>query len=122
MWAGVGRHSCRNERGGEKMILDNADLEKALGKIDRDELVKLSMDLVNIPSHTGSEKQIAEFMLDWFRRNGLDTVRQEIEDNRLNAVGILKGTGQGLSLMFNGHMDTSLTGTADDLLLKRDIE
>ncbi|MBM2832238.1 MAG: dimer protein [Dehalococcoidia bacterium] len=104
------------------MILDKTDLEKALGKINREELVQLTMDLVNIPSHTGSEKQIAEFMLDWFQRNGLDTVRQEIEDNRLNAVGILKGTGQGLSLMFNGHLDTSLTGTADDLLLKRYIE
>jgi acetylornithine deacetylase len=113
---------CGTARRSGKMLFDRADLEKAIDKIDREELVQLTMDLVNIPSYTGSEKQIAEFMLGWFKRNGLETVRQEIEDDRLNAVGILRGTGKGLSLMFNGHMDTSLTGTPDDLLLQRAIE
>src|SRR3989304_5876059 len=38
-------------------------------------------------------------------------------NDRLNAVGLLKGICVGLSLMFNGHLDTSLTGTAEDLRL-----
>jgi acetylornithine deacetylase/succinyl-diaminopimelate desuccinylase-like protein len=54
-------------------------------------------------------------MLDWFARQGLKAIRQEVDPGRPNAVGILKGTGSGLSLMFNGHLDTSFTGTADDL-------
>ena len=41
-------------------------------------------------------------------------MRQEVEVDRPNAVGILKGQGDGLSLMFNGHMDTSFTGTEAD--------
>ncbi|HEX6512731.1 MAG TPA: M20/M25/M40 family metallo-hydrolase, partial [Chloroflexota bacterium] len=39
-----------------------------------------------------------------------------------NAVGILKGSGGGLSLMFNGHMDTSFTGTDEDLRIIATLE
>jgi acetylornithine deacetylase len=49
-------------------------------------------------------------------------VRQDIEVDRPNAVGILKGTGTGLSLGFNGHTDTSFTGTAEDLRMVGNIE
>ena len=37
---------------------------------------------------------------------GLEVRFQEIEKNRVNVIGILKGTGSGPSLMLNGHTDT----------------
>jgi acetylornithine deacetylase/succinyl-diaminopimelate desuccinylase-like protein len=104
------------------MALDKEIAKKVLAEIDRDELAQLGCDLVNIPSPTGQEKAVAEFILDWFKANGLKTVRQEVEVDRPNAVGVLKGDGTGLSLGFNGHMDTSFTGTSEDLRMVANIE
>ena len=83
---------------------------------------RLACDLVDIPSPTGQEKAIAEFILGWYQANGLKAVRQEVEVNRPNAVGVLKGDGTGLSLGFNGHMDTSFTGTPEDLRMVAKVE
>jgi acetylornithine deacetylase len=41
---------------------------------------------------------------------GLAVSWQEVEEGRANVVGLWHGTGNGKSLMFNGHMDTSNTG------------
>ncbi len=104
------------------MSLDKEAAKKVLAHIDRDELAQVACDLVNIPSPTGQEKGVAEYILDWFHANGLKAVRQEVEVERPNAVGVLKGDGTGLSLGFNGHMDTSFTGTREDLRMVANVE
>jgi acetylornithine deacetylase/succinyl-diaminopimelate desuccinylase-like protein len=104
------------------MAIDAPTAKKILAEIDRDELAQLGCDLTSISSPTGQEKALAEFILDWFEANGLKSVRQEVEVERPNAVGILKGDGSGLSLGFNGHMDTSFTGTAEDLRMVATVE
>jgi len=104
------------------MPIDKDAAQRILAQIDRDELAQLGCDLTSIPSPTGQEKAIAEFILDWFRANGLKAIRQDVEVDRPNAVGILKGDGSGLSLGFNGHIDTSFTGTAEDLRMVAKVE
>jgi acetylornithine deacetylase/succinyl-diaminopimelate desuccinylase-like protein len=96
------------------MAFDKTTAQKVLAKIDRDELAQLGCDLTTIPSPTGQEKAISEFILNWFEANGIKAVRQDVEFDRPNAVGVVKGDGTGLSLGFNGHMDTSFTGTEED--------
>jgi len=46
------------------MAIDVGLAKKVLAEIDRDELTQLACDLVNIPSPTGHEKAVAEFILD----------------------------------------------------------
>jgi acetylornithine deacetylase/succinyl-diaminopimelate desuccinylase-like protein len=104
------------------MALDQQAAKKVLAQIDRAELAQLACDLTSIPSPTGQEKAVAEFILAWFAANGLKAVRQDVEVDRPNAVGILKGDGTGLSLGFNGHTDTSFTGTSADLRMVASIE
>lgn len=104
------------------MPIDKEEAKKVLAHLDRDELAQLACDLVNIPSSTGQEKAVAEYILNWYKANGLKAIRQEVEAGRPNAVGILKGDGTGLSLGFNGHMDTSFTGTEEDLRMVANIE
>src|SRR5215472_11585957 len=111
-----------HDQAGEGMPLNPEAAKKVLAHIDRGELAQLGCDLTSIPSPTGQEKAIAEFILTWFEANGLKAVRQEVEPDRPNAVGILKGDGTGLSLSFNGHTDTSYTGTNADLRMVADIE
>ena len=104
------------------MPLDKEFARRVLAHIDRAELAQLGCDLTSIPSPTGQEKPIAEFILAWFDRNGIKSVRQEVEPDRPNAVGIVKGDGTGLSLGFNGHMDTSFTGTSADARMVAGLE
>src|ERR1051325_913135 len=101
------------------------------GKIDRSEVIKhinreqlgeLTKQLVDIPSPTGSERAIGEFIVDWFRRHGIRTVQQEIAADRVKASGIREGTGNGISLMINGHMDTSYTSPEEDRMFCRELE
>ena len=98
---------------------DQTDLIK---HIKREELADLTKDLVDIPSPTGSEKAIGEFILAWFARHGIKTVRQEIAPERINAVGVIEGRSNGVSLTINGHMDTSYTGTEEDRMFCRALE
>ena len=104
------------------MAVDTDAAKKVFAQIDRDELAQLGCDLTSIPSPTGREKAIAEFILNWFEAHGIKPVRQDVEVDRPNAVGIVKGDGTGLSLGFNGHMDTSFTGTAEDARMVANME
>ena len=84
--------------------------ERVTAQLSENRLVELLCDLVNIPSPTGSEQAMGEYLLRHFRSLGIEARAQELEEGRINAVGILRGTGGGPTLMFDGHMDTSLTG------------
>lgn len=91
-----------------KKIAD--DKQKVLSLINRDELVKIACDLVDIPSPTGQEKACADYILERYRKAGIKILPQVFEDGRSNAIGIIKGKGTGPTLMLNGHMDTSFVG------------
>jgi acetylornithine deacetylase/succinyl-diaminopimelate desuccinylase-like protein len=86
-------------------------LEKALGCLDAERLVGLTMELVNIPSQTGEEKAMALHFREVLAGAGMRTILQEVSPGRLNVLGALEGTGAGKRLMFNGHLDVSLKGT-----------
>src|SRR5476651_1269774 len=87
-----------------------ADKHKVLDLINRDEVVKIACDLVDIPSPTGSEKQCADYIIDRYKRADIKVLPQVFEDGRSNAIGVIKGKGTGPTLMLNGHMDTSYVG------------
>ena len=89
-------------------------IEKVLARIDPDVVTRLAVDLVSIPSRTGEEQQVAEFLADYMRRGGLDVELQQVGPNRANAVGVVRGEGDGPRLMFNGHLDTSITGVEEE--------
>jgi acetylornithine deacetylase len=85
-------------------------MRELLSRLDRRRLLETASDLVEIPSPTGHEQQMAEYLRDLFAELGLHVTWQEVEEGRPNVVGVLRGLGRGRSLMFNGHMDTSYSG------------
>jgi len=87
--------------------LDKNLVAKAVEHIDRDRLVKLVIDLTNIPSPTGFEGDMARAVHQVLADAGMRATLQPIGDERYNAIGRLQGRGGGKSLMFNGHLDTS---------------
>ncbi len=95
--------------------LDPKLIDRILAEVREDEIVSMSSDVINIPSPTGEELQMAQYMQSALQKIGLDVTWQEVEEARANIVGRWKGTGGGKNLMFNGHMDTSNTGREEFL-------
>jgi acetylornithine deacetylase/succinyl-diaminopimelate desuccinylase-like protein len=85
-------------------------MRELLARLDRRRLLETASDLVEIPSPTGHEQEMAEYLRDLFAELGLHVTWQEVEEGRPNVVGVLRGVGGGRSLMFNGHLDTSYSG------------
>lgn len=79
--------------------------------IDERRLVDLALRLVSTPSFTGSEEAAAELMQDELASLGLQVQWQQVEDGRANVLGTWPGAGGGPTLMFNGHLDTSYSGS-----------
>jgi acetylornithine deacetylase len=99
----------------QKTKLDPQLAARILAEVREEEIVAMSCDVINIPSPTGEELQMAEYMRTALAQLGLHVTWQEVEDSRANVVGRWIGAGGGKNLMFNGHMDTSNTGREDFL-------
>ena len=98
-----------------KQVLDAKLADRIVAEVRKDEIISMSTDVINIPSPTGEELQMAQYMQSALKTIGLDVTWQEVEEARANVVGRWKGTGSGKNLMFNGHMDTSNTGREEFL-------
>jgi acetylornithine deacetylase len=85
-------------------------MRELVSRVDRGRLVETASDLVDIPSPTGYEQGMAEYLRDVLEELGLHVAWQEVEEGRPNVFAVLRGAGGGRSLMFNGHMDTSYSG------------
>src|SRR6202007_1688667 len=90
-------------------------VRRNLAEGNQDEIVAMARDVINIPSPTGEELQMAQYMQGALQQLGLNVTWQEVEEARANVVGRWVGAGGGKNLMFNGHMDTSNTGREDFL-------
>ena len=84
--------------------------ETILAQVSEEQIVAMSRDVINIPSPTGEELEMAGYMRGTFEQMELEVSWQEVEDGRPNVIGRLTGQGTGKNLMFNGHMDTSNSG------------
>ena len=76
-----------------------------LENIDRDEMLRLAEQLIRIPSFKTEESDVARFLGDYLSQRGYEVQLQEVEPGRFQTVAILRGSGGGKSLMFNGHID-----------------
>ena len=83
-------------------------LQAALARIDEDELVSLALDLGNIDSPTGEEGAVSDYVFDWLDAAGFQPRRLGLFPDRANVVARLEGRGDGPSLLFNGHLDTTI--------------
>ena len=84
--------------------------DRILAEVREDEIVSTSCDVVNIPSATGEELRMAEYMRAAFEQMRLAVAWQVVEEGRPNVIARWPGAGRGRTLMFNGHMDTSNSG------------
>ena len=109
-------------------MIDTTVKEALIRGVDvlKDELIQLTADTVRIPSINptypgqvymdtlGGETEVNEFVKPLLEGLGMTTDLWEEEEGRANLVGVLKGTGGGKSLIFNGHVDVVPPGPDDD--------
>jgi acetylornithine deacetylase/succinyl-diaminopimelate desuccinylase family protein len=85
-------------------------LSRVTRGVPKSELESLVKGLVRIESHSEvptREKEVAEYLRDYLVSEGVAAKLRTVERNRPNVMATLKGTtGEGKSLMLNGHMDT----------------
>ena len=81
-----------------------------LAHVSEESIIEMSKDVISIPSPTGQELEMGKYMRKTFEDMGLSVSWQEVEEGRANVIGLLEGSGNDKSLMFNGHMDTSYSG------------
>jgi acetylornithine deacetylase/succinyl-diaminopimelate desuccinylase-like protein len=91
------------------------DFANAAAHISTEAVRDILVDLVDIASPTGREASLAHYLVERMRKSGLETDLPLVEAGRPNAVGHLRGRGEGLNLLFTGHMDTSYSGEEEHL-------
>lgn len=89
-------------------------VERAWKEIDPARLAELDLQLTRIPSPTGEEREIAEFLVLYMRAAGLEACYQPIDERQGNAVGRLPGQGGGPELLLYAPTDTMFTGRAEE--------
>jgi acetylornithine deacetylase/succinyl-diaminopimelate desuccinylase-like protein len=93
----------------------HSDFARAAAHVTAKAVLDLLMELIDIPSPTGEEIGVARHLVERMRRAGLETDLPLVEPGRPNAVGHLRGRGEGLNLLLTGHMDTSYSGSEEHL-------
>jgi acetylornithine deacetylase/succinyl-diaminopimelate desuccinylase-like protein len=74
--------------------------------ISGERVTELTKTLVEIPSETGKEQRIADYIVNYFRELGLsDITRLPVEEAGDTVVAVLKG-GSRPKMMVNFHIDT----------------
>jgi acetylornithine deacetylase/succinyl-diaminopimelate desuccinylase-like protein len=95
--------------------MPHPDFARAAAQITADNVRDCLADLVNISSPTGHEIGVAHYLAERMREAGMQTDLPLVDQDRPNAVGHLRGSGDGLNLLFTGHMDTSYSGAEEHL-------
>lgn len=91
-----------------------ATVERSTVGQDVSAMTDMAADLINIPSETGSEGPIGDYVADKFAALGMSVEKQEVEAGRNNVIARLPGAEAGPTLLFLAHFDTS-TNPGEDL-------
>lgn len=78
---------------------------KVFDYIKEEEIIQLTKDICKFPSYNGKETPCNNFLAGFMEENGFEVEIMEVEAGRVQPVCRLRGTGEGPSLMFNGHTD-----------------
>ena len=74
---------------------------------DLREAVDYLKAMIAIPSVTGNEGKVGEYIESRLRDFGVDELsRQQVSDTSFNVVASIKGAKPGPSVLLTGHMDT----------------
>jgi succinyl-diaminopimelate desuccinylase len=74
--------------------------------LDPEAIAGDTLEFIRVKSETGAEADGSRFLAELLRREGFEVTLDEAAPGRPNVYARLEGTGNGRSLLFNGHTDT----------------
>ena len=89
-------------------------IEDVLTRLDDSYTIRLSQEMIAIPSVTGEEEALALYIKEKLESYGMETELNYVEPGRPNIHGVMKGSKPGKRLDYNAHTDTVPAG--DDWL------
>lgn len=89
-------------------------VDQASSAIDGARLLELVVGMVDIPSPTGEEAELAGWLTGALTASGLESHFQPLDERQANAVGRLRGDGSGADLLLYAPIDTLTVGDADE--------
>ena len=95
-------------------------LQDVLNEIEREELVRLTQELVRISSvyrpeqPEGNEEHVARFVADYLERARFTVRAEEVAPGRPNVWAVWEGERPGKTLLFEAHTDVVTEGSAED--------
>jgi len=91
-----------------------------MSRIDRDDLMRLTRELVRIPSvyrpeeRDGNEKSVSRFVADYLEDAGFGMRVEEVAPGRSNVWSVWEGDRPGKTLLFEAHTDVVTEGSPED--------
>lgn len=85
-------------------------IDEVIKKLDDQYTIKLSEEMIAIPSVTGDEEALALNIKEKLESYGMKTELNYVADGRPNVHGVLKGSKPGKRLDYNAHTDTVPAG------------
>jgi succinyl-diaminopimelate desuccinylase len=95
-------------------------LEDVVGRIDREELVRLTRELVRIPSvyrpeePEGNEAGVSRYVAGYLQNAGFEVRTEEVAPGRSNVWSVWEGDRQGKTLLFEAHTDVVTEGSSGE--------
>lgn len=89
-------------------------VEAARSRLDRQRITDLVVGMVDIPSPTGEEAELAQWLAHTMGKLGLRARYQPIDDRQGNALARLPGTGGGDDVLLYAPIDTFTVGTEEE--------
>ncbi len=85
-------------------------LEEIINKLDDSYTIQLTKEMINIPSVTGEEEALGQYIKNKLESYGMDTELHYATDKRPNVYGTMQGEKVGKRMNFNAHSDTVPVG------------
>jgi acetylornithine deacetylase/succinyl-diaminopimelate desuccinylase-like protein len=85
-------------------------IDDVIKRLDDSYTVQLTKEMIAIPSVTGDEEALSEYIKDKLESYGMKTEIQYVEPRRPNVYGVMKGDSPGKRLNYNAHVDTVPAG------------
>ena len=76
-------------------------IDDVLRRLDDGYTVRLSEEMIAIPSVTGEEEALALYIEEKLESYGMETELQYVAEGRPNVYGVMKGSGPGRRLNYN---------------------
>ena len=85
-------------------------IKDVVKRLDDSYTLRLSEEMIAIPSVTGDEETLALYIKEKLESYGMETELNYVAEGRPNVHGIMKGSKPGMRLDYNAHTDTVPAG------------